>query len=169
MRMAGSREILPLLVVISALNFAPSMMGPMIPLLIDQLSPSGTTAASAGLVFALIGLVAAVSAFVAGRVVKRVPLKQILIFSCVGTGLLYLPPMLARNLGQLVPLIAATAAIVASLLLRNAIAPYVVGSSVLAAVAVVGVATALRRAWPDRDADAAAKDSQAQVTTLLQK
>lgn len=109
LRMAGSREILPLLVVISALNFAPSMMGPMIPLLIDQLSPSGTTAASAGLVFALIGLVAAVSAFVAGRVAKRVPLKQILIFSCVGTGLLYLPPMLARNLGQLVPLIAATA------------------------------------------------------------
>ena len=109
LRMAGSREILPLLVVISALNFAPSMMGPIIPLVIDQLSPSGTTAASAGLVFALIGLVAAASAFVAGRVVKRVPLKQILIFSCVGTGLLYLPPMLARNLGQLVPLIAATA------------------------------------------------------------
>lgn len=51
------------------------------------------------------------------------------------------------------PLIAATAAIVASLLLRNAIAPYVVGSSVLAAAAVVGVATALRRSWPDRDAE----------------
>ena len=109
LRMAGSREILPLLVVIAALNIGPSMMGPMIPLLIGELSASATTAASAGVVFALTGLVAAGSAFVAGRVAKRFPLKKILIFSCVGTGLLYLPPMLAQNLGQLVPLIAMTA------------------------------------------------------------
>jgi DHA1 family multidrug resistance protein-like MFS transporter len=109
LRMAGSREILPLLVVIAALNIGPSMMGPMIPLLIDDLSANGATAASAGVVFALTGLVAAGSSFFAGRVAKRFPLKQILIFSCVGTGLLYLPPMLAQNLGQLVPLIAMTA------------------------------------------------------------
>ena len=109
LRIAGSREIFPLLMVIAALNIGPSMMGPMIPLLIGDLSANGATAATAGVVFALTGLVAAGSSFFAGRVAKRVPLKQILIVSCVGTGLLYLPPMFAGSLAQLVPLIAFTA------------------------------------------------------------
>ena len=108
LRLAASREILPLLVVIGALQLGPSMMGPMIPLLIDQLS-AGATAATAGAVFALIGLVAAASAFIAGRVARRVPLKRILIISCIGTGLLYVPPIFAGSIGQLVPLIALTA------------------------------------------------------------
>jgi hypothetical protein len=46
------------------------------------------------------------------------------------------------------PLAAASAALVISVLFRKAIAPHVIGSSFLAAVAVVGVATALRRTWP---------------------
>ncbi len=109
MRLAGSREILPLLVVVCALNIGPSMMGPMIPLLIDQLAGGTQSAGSAGVVFALIGLVAAGSAFLAGRVAKRIPLKPILIASCIGTGLLYMPPILAGTVAQLVPLLAMTA------------------------------------------------------------
>lgn len=101
-RLAGSREILPLLMVISALNIGPQTVAPVIPLVIGELNPEGPGATASGLAFALMGIIAAISSFAAGRLGRRITLKTILIISCIGTGLLYLPPIWAGSVVQLV-------------------------------------------------------------------
>jgi len=63
---------------------------------------------ASGLAFGLMGMVAAVSAIITGRLGGHISLKRILVISCLGTGLLYLPPMWARTVTQLVIFIALT-------------------------------------------------------------
>jgi DHA1 family multidrug resistance protein-like MFS transporter len=101
LRLAGSKEVLPLLIIQFALNAGPSMVGPIIPLFIQQLNPLGQAATEAGIAFTLAGIIAALSAVVAGRLTTRLPLKTILVFSCLGTCLAYLGPMTATNVTQL--------------------------------------------------------------------
>jgi DHA1 family multidrug resistance protein-like MFS transporter len=60
------------------------------------------------LTYFLLGVLASISAVIAGRVSWRVGLKTMLIVSALGTGLLYLPPMWAGSVVQLAIFIAAT-------------------------------------------------------------
>jgi len=108
LRLAKSREMLPLLLALCALHAAPQMMIPIISLFIRELDPSGMAATASGLAFGLMGMVAAISAIIAGRLGGHISLKKILVISCLGTGLLYLPPMWARTVTQLVIFIALT-------------------------------------------------------------
>ncbi len=108
LRLAKSREMLPLLLALSALHAAPQMMMPIISLFIRELNPAGMAATASGLAFGLMGMVAAISAIIAGRLGGHISLKRILVISCLGTGLLYLPPMWARTVTQLVIFIALT-------------------------------------------------------------
>ena len=105
-RLAVSREMLPLLMAICALNIGPQMISPIISLFIKELDPRVAAATASGIAFGLMGVVAAISSVVAGRVGKRISLKKIMVFSCLGTGLLYLPPMWATTVTQLLVFIA---------------------------------------------------------------
>jgi DHA1 family multidrug resistance protein-like MFS transporter len=104
--LAMSREMLPLLMAICALNIGPLMISPMVPLFIRQLDPGVAAATASGIAFGLMGLVAGISSVVAGRLGKRISLKKMMVFSCLGTGLLYLPPMWATTVTQLLIFIA---------------------------------------------------------------
>jgi DHA1 family multidrug resistance protein-like MFS transporter len=104
--LAMSREMLPLLMAICALNIGPPMISPMVPLFIRELDPRVAAATASGVAFGLMGLVAAISSVVASRLGKRISLKKIMVFSCLGTGLLYLPPMWATTVTQLLIFIA---------------------------------------------------------------
>ena len=104
--LAMSREMLPLLMAICALNIGPAMISPIIPLFIRELDPRVAAATASGVAFGLMGLVAAISSVVASRLGKRISLKKIMVFSCLGTGLLYLPPMWATTVTQLLIFIA---------------------------------------------------------------
>ncbi len=106
--LARSREILPLLLILAALNLGPGMLSPIIPLSIAELGTNGEAAGTSGVAFALMGVVAACSALVAGRLARRVSLTKMLVFCCVGTGLLYLPPLIAHSPFQLVAFVALT-------------------------------------------------------------
>lgn len=99
--LAKSREMLPLLMAVCALNIGPPMISPNIPLFIRQLDPTIAAATASGVAFSLMGVIAGISSVVAGRMGKRFSLKKIMVFSCLGTGLLYLPPMLATTVAQL--------------------------------------------------------------------
>ncbi|MBI4187878.1 MAG: MFS transporter [Chloroflexi bacterium] len=101
-RLATSRKILPLLAVMSALSLTPQMVSPIISLFIRELDPDGAVATMAGVAFSFMGGVAVISSLVAGRLGGRIPLKKMLVFSCVVTGLLYLPPMWAGTVAQLI-------------------------------------------------------------------
>ena len=77
------------------------MVSPIVPLLIKAFSVEGRPAMNSGLTFALMGLMAGISAYFAGRLARTISLKKILLFSCIGTGLLYLPPLSAGSVVQL--------------------------------------------------------------------
>ena len=96
-KLAKSRKIMPLLIVLSVLAIGPSMLGPVVPLLIQQLSPKNAASAS-GLAMSIMGVVAAVSSVVAGRMSGRVKMKKMLIWGCITTGILYLPPVFAPTI-----------------------------------------------------------------------
>jgi len=108
LRLAKSREMLPLLLALSALYAGPRMITPIISLFIRELNPEGMAATASGLAFSFMGMVAAISAIITGRLGGHITLKKILVISCLGTGLLYLPPMWAQTVTQLVIFIALT-------------------------------------------------------------
>ena len=103
-RLAASREILPLLVVLCVLSIGPSVLTPVVPLIIKGLGSGSNSAVSSGAAFSLMGVVATLSALVASRTVGgNVNLKKMMVYCCLFTGVLYLPPMFAP---ALVPFIA---------------------------------------------------------------
>jgi MFS transporter, DHA1 family, multidrug resistance protein len=101
-RLAFSREIFPLLMVLSALSVGPQIASPVLPLIIGSMSHSGGAASASGVAYALMGIVAAISSLVFGRIHGRFPIRNILVFSCIGTGLLFLPPIWANSTLQLI-------------------------------------------------------------------
>jgi DHA1 family multidrug resistance protein-like MFS transporter len=106
-RMSVSREIWPLLVVLCILAIGPSVMTPVIPMIIKTLTNGGESVIASGLAFSLMGVVATVSALVAARIAGgNVSLKMIMVYSCLGTGILYLPPMFAYTLVLFIVLMA---------------------------------------------------------------
>ncbi len=107
-RLARSKEMLPLLMTICALYMGTQMIQPVIPVFIRELDPEVKAATLSGLAFCLMGIVAALSSLVVGRLGERIPLKKMLVFSCLGAGLLHLPPMWAGMVAQLVVFIALT-------------------------------------------------------------
>jgi len=107
-RLASSRKMLPLLVVLCAMQISSAMTIPIIPLFVRELDPGDMTATASGLALSLRGAIAATSAMVAGRLSGRITLKKMLAFSCLGAGLLYLPPMWAKTVAQLIIFIALT-------------------------------------------------------------
>ncbi|MBA7640412.1 Multidrug resistance protein MdtG [subsurface metagenome] len=108
LRLAKSRKMLPLLLALCALQAGLTMITPIISLFIKELNPAGMAATASGLAFCFMSVVAALSAVIAGRLGGHISLKKILVISCLGTGLLYLPPMWARTVTQLIIFITLT-------------------------------------------------------------
>jgi MFS transporter, DHA1 family, multidrug resistance protein len=106
-RLAASREILPLLVVLCVLAIGPSVLSPVIPILIKGLGKGIDVAGTSGMALSLMGVVATVSALVVSRFVSvNVNLKKMMVYSCLATGVLYLPPMFAHSLVPFIVLMA---------------------------------------------------------------
>ncbi|MFC2004954.1 MFS transporter [Chloroflexota bacterium] len=108
LRMAMSRQMLPMLMTLCAVQLGPMMINPVIPVFIREMNPEVRAATMSGIAFGLMGVTAAVSALFAARVGGRISLKKIMVFSCIGTGLLYLPPMWAGTVAQVIIFIALT-------------------------------------------------------------
>jgi DHA1 family multidrug resistance protein-like MFS transporter len=107
-KLASSRDILPLLMVLSALSVGPQIVSPVLPLIISGLNPAGEAASASGAAYALLGVIAAISSIVFGRFRGQWSTRTILAFCCLGTGLLYIPPIWASSTTQLIVLIGIT-------------------------------------------------------------
>ncbi|MGD0796030.1 MAG: MFS transporter, partial [Dehalococcoidales bacterium] len=106
-RLAISRQILPLLVVLFMLSVGPSVMTPVVPLIIKTMRAGSESVVASGLAFSLMGVVSTISALVASRMAGgNISLKKMMVYSCLGTGLLYLPPMFAQALVPFIALMA---------------------------------------------------------------
>jgi MFS transporter, DHA1 family, multidrug resistance protein len=104
--LAKSRKMLILLILLAALNAGPGMISPIIPVVVKSLDPLGKAASASGIAIGLLGLVTAISSVITGRLGEKFTLKNILFFSCVLTGILYLPPIWASTVVQLTLFIA---------------------------------------------------------------
>jgi DHA1 family multidrug resistance protein-like MFS transporter len=106
-RMAISREVLPLLMVLFILAVGPSVITPVLPLIIKVIGHGSESNIASGLAFSLMGVVATVSSLAASRLAGgKTSLKKIMIWSCLGTGILYLPPMFAQTMAPFIILMA---------------------------------------------------------------
>ena len=74
-KLMKSPQILPLLMVLCVLAIGPSLLGPIIPLFVQQLSAKDA-AGAAGLAMGLMGVVTAISSIIAGRMGNRIDLKK---------------------------------------------------------------------------------------------
>jgi DHA1 family multidrug resistance protein-like MFS transporter len=102
LHLAASREVLPLLMVVASLNLGPQIVQPVLALVIGEISSTESAASSAGMAFGLMGIVTAVSSILIGRFSRGISVRKILVFCCIGTGLLYLPPIWANSTTQLI-------------------------------------------------------------------
>ena len=102
LRLAVSPELLPLLMVITAMNLGPQLITPIVTLRINEINPGGNVASAAGLAFALMGVFSAISSLIISRLNKKYSLRNILVYSCFISGLLYLPPIWANTVGWVV-------------------------------------------------------------------
>ncbi|MBI2851058.1 MAG: MFS transporter [Chloroflexi bacterium] len=101
LRLAVSRDMVPIMIFLFALSFSGSLAGPIIPLFIKELNPAGQAATAAGLTFGITGGVYTLSSLVAARLSTCVNLRTLLIFSCLAGFLSWLPPIWATSVTQL--------------------------------------------------------------------
>jgi DHA1 family multidrug resistance protein-like MFS transporter len=101
-RVLGSKELLPLLITIFAIAISQQVIQPIITLFIQELNPAGSASTSAGLAFTVLGLTAAISSVVVGRLGRRTSLRIILTVSCLGAALVYLSPVWASTVTQVI-------------------------------------------------------------------
>jgi MFS family permease len=72
------------------------------------MSGAGGAATASGAAYALLGIIAAISSIVFSRFHGRFAVRSILVFCCIGTGLLYVLPIFATSTTQLIILIGLT-------------------------------------------------------------
>lgn len=92
-----SRGLASSLLVIFLVQVGPTMMMPVLPVFIKELSENGS-ASSAGIAFSLMGLMGVASSLVMTRLSQRVGLVPVLIVAFVCGGILYLPLLVLGNL-----------------------------------------------------------------------
>ena len=98
LRLSMSRQMLPLLAIMCLLSVGQSIIGPIISLRVKEIVV-GKAATTAGLIFSLTGLTAALSSVIGGRLGQRISLPKIMAFCVFGIGLFYLPMMWAATIG----------------------------------------------------------------------
>jgi MFS transporter, DHA1 family, multidrug resistance protein len=106
-KLALSRELLPVLAILAVLGLGPQMISPILSLIFKAFGDSNA-ASAAGEAFSLMGIITVVSSLLVGRLYGRTTLRVILMVCCIGTGLLYLPPMWANSSPQLIVLFGLT-------------------------------------------------------------
>jgi DHA1 family multidrug resistance protein-like MFS transporter len=102
---ATKRAVLAMVVLLFLLQFAATVISPVLPLFIKELHGDPQRVGSmAGLVLGLGGLCGAVGAVGAGRLADAVGHRRVLLIAAAGSALLYAPQALVTTAGQLLAL-----------------------------------------------------------------
>jgi MFS transporter, DHA1 family, multidrug resistance protein len=95
--LAKSPQFLPLLVVLGLISAGQGSVGPIMSLRVEDLVGANRAAAVSGVIFSIVGLAAALSSLVSGRIGQRLSLPRILVICCLAIGLAYIPAMWAGS------------------------------------------------------------------------
>ena len=125
---AASKPIVSMVTILFLLQFAATVVSPVLPLYIKQLADNPDRVASiAGLILGLGGLFGALSAIGAGRIADRVGHKKVVVIASLCSALLYAPQALVQTPEQL-------------LLLRIGLG-FFTGALIPSTQAIIGLAT----------------------------
>jgi DHA1 family multidrug resistance protein-like MFS transporter len=91
LKLAVSKKVIPLLIFMCLMSIGFSSVQPMISLRIKELLPDGKAATIAGITFGTMGLTAALSSVIIGRMGNKIGIKKALVFSCFLVGIIFLP------------------------------------------------------------------------------
>jgi len=98
----GMPALLWLIAMTLAINMTASLMGPVLPLYIQELATDSSKLASiAGTITGISALTAAISALVIGRMSDRIGHRRTLLGCTIGVSALYFPAALARSIASL--------------------------------------------------------------------
>lgn len=100
-RAFGRKGVLALLVSFFMISLAGSFVGPIFPLLVEEISGTERVASTAGLLLAVSGLAAGISAFAIGMLGDRIGHKALLVACTVGAAIFAAPHAIAQTVGQL--------------------------------------------------------------------
>lgn len=100
-RAFGRKGLVALLAAFLMLSLSASFIGPIFPLLVEEVSDTARVASLAGLLLAISGLAAGVSALVIGLLGDRVGHKAVLVSCTLGAALFSAPHALAQSVTQL--------------------------------------------------------------------
>ncbi len=104
-QVAHSSGFPTMLAVFFLVNLGATIVAPILPLFVEQLAALPARAASTtGLILAVSGLAAAVTASVVGRVSDRIGHKKVLVACTLSLGIFSIPQALARSVGELLGL-----------------------------------------------------------------
>ncbi|MBD3292456.1 MAG: MFS transporter [Armatimonadia bacterium] len=101
-RAFGRKGLLALLATFFMISLAGSFVGPIFPLLVEQVSQTTRIASTAGMLMAIGGLAAGVSALIVGLLGDRVGHKPVLVGCTLGAALFSAPHAIAQTVGQLI-------------------------------------------------------------------
>ena len=94
--LVSSRTVAPILATVLLVQIAPVLMFPVLPVLLETMTPgSGTT--GTGISFAILGITGALAAYSTGWLGGRMPLTYTLAIGCVGAGVFYIPMAFAQS------------------------------------------------------------------------
>ncbi|MEE9199767.1 MAG: MFS transporter [Dehalococcoidia bacterium] len=93
----STKGVMPALMVIAVVQGAPVILQPVIPGLIQLITSGDQAITRSGFAFATIGLASGVSAILIGKSSDRLDLRAVLIFSCFGAALAFLPQFFVHN------------------------------------------------------------------------
>lgn len=98
----SARGFYTVMSIVFLVQFASTMLGPIIPLFTEKIMKAKTgVAASAGLVVAASGITAALSATLIGRSANKIGYKRVLVACALFAGLLCIPQALSRSIPDL--------------------------------------------------------------------
>ncbi|MGC9319217.1 MAG: MFS transporter [Armatimonadota bacterium] len=100
----GARGLVALLATFFMISIAGSFVGPIFPLLVEQISQTGRAASAAGMLMGVAGLAAGASALLIGLLGDRLGHKPLLVACTWCAALFSAPHALAQTIGQLLAL-----------------------------------------------------------------
>ncbi|MGD9496267.1 MAG: MFS transporter [Armatimonadota bacterium] len=100
----GRKGLLALMVSFFMVSMAASFMGPIYPLLVEEIAGSEGAARTAGMLLGIGGLASGISALGIGLLGDRIGHKSVLVVCTLGAGMFAAPHYFARTIGQLVVL-----------------------------------------------------------------
>jgi DHA1 family multidrug resistance protein-like MFS transporter len=107
-RAFGKKGLMALLATFFMISLAGSFVGPIFPLLVEKVSETARIASTAGMLMAVSGLAAGVSALIIGLLGDRVGHKRVLVGCTIGAAIFSAPHAIAQTVGQLIFLRAGT-------------------------------------------------------------